>query len=179
MKNLLMMILVTLLVLGVVYIVKHRRVEIVHGPAFNNGLPIESQPPGPYDGEYTLTTAVCSGKSGKESKIPDSMASRVKIRGMTAKIFRKAGHCEIAQNLQIAPAPDSPTDGNTRIIQFKQDRVECAPDCPCFTQVTGSVFIDIDLSKHEISMIERIRSEKEICDGKLPVTLKYVASMSQ
>lgn len=168
MKNLLMMISVALLVLGVVYVVKHRKTEPVYAPAFNNGLPVDSQPAGPLDGEYKLVNAICPSK--KEVSIPESRASRIKVRGMSAVLFRKAGHCEISQNLDVIGGVDSQS------FQFKQDRVECAPDCPCFATITGTVLIDLDLKKKEIKLTEAIRSEKEICDGKLPVVFKFAAS---
>lgn len=176
-KNLLMMISVALIVLGVVTIVKHRKPrELVYTPAFDAGAPFDSQPKGIYDGEYILSSVKCPDKGNKEVKVPEAKAIKVAIRGMMAKLTRQAGRCEIVQTLQLAPSPGSAPTGNIRVVQLKQDRVDCAPDCPCHATITGVVQAVFDLDQKVIHIPERTRAEKEFCDGKLPMTFKYTAS---
>lgn len=180
MKNLLMMITVALMVLGVVYIVKHRKQsdEPLNTPAFNSGAPLENQPIGEFDGEYDLDTYTCNEKDAKEQKAPVAVSTHIKVRGMSAKISKKIGPCDVAQYLTLVPNQSVIKNPAIKSIQMKQNRMDCSPQCRCHPLVTGSVIGVFNIAKKEIQIMERVRSEKSICSGKLPVIFKYTASVN-
>ncbi|MCM0607124.1 MAG: hypothetical protein KA715_13625 [Xanthomonadaceae bacterium] len=178
MKNLTMMILVALMVLGVVYIVKHRKQsEPANTPAFNAGVSLESQPPGEYDGEYTLDTYTCNEQKAKEQKVPEAQVTRLKIRGMNGRINKKVDVCDVAQYLTLVPN-ESIKNPAIKSVQFKQNRLECSPECKCYPLLIGTSLGVFNLTKKEIQVVERVRSEKVFCNGKLPVIFKYSASVN-